>query len=165
MLAGPLQSEKTLGAKRIDECFDKSFFQTKFWYMWDTIAVEFRRYVHRFIQEFPRINTLAGVDRTPYNQYDYIIRPIEIYLKAQGVDFHYETKVTSLSSFHGSNYCKRNPFYILKTAATGLIHVELHDIVMVILGSMTACSSIGTNNSPPKALPIPDVAKTAPDGS
>lgn len=43
--------------------------------------------------------------------------------------------------------------------------MELHDIVMVTLGSMTACSSIGTNNSPPKALPILDVAKTAPDGS
>jgi len=36
-LAGPLQTEDTLGEKRIDECFDKSFFQTKFWYMWDTM--------------------------------------------------------------------------------------------------------------------------------
>jgi len=36
-LAGPFQTEKTLGAKRIDECFDKSFLQTKFWYMWDTM--------------------------------------------------------------------------------------------------------------------------------
>jgi oleate hydratase len=36
-LAGLLQTEKMLGAKRIDECFDKSFFQTKFWYMWDTM--------------------------------------------------------------------------------------------------------------------------------
>jgi oleate hydratase len=30
-LAGPLQTESTLGEKRIDECFDKPFFQTKFW--------------------------------------------------------------------------------------------------------------------------------------
>ena len=52
-------------------------------------AVEFKRYLHRFIQEFPRINSLAGVDRTPYNQYDSIILPIETYLKAQGVQFLY----------------------------------------------------------------------------
>jgi len=52
-----------------------------------------------------------------------------------------------------------------KTGATGLIHVELHDVVMVTLGSMTACSSIGSNTSHPKALPTPEVAKTAPDGS
>jgi oleate hydratase len=52
-------------------------------------AVEFRRYLHRFIQEFPRINSLAGVDRTPYNQYDSIILPIDTYLKSRGVDFRY----------------------------------------------------------------------------
>ncbi|MBB6113036.1 myosin-crossreactive antigen [Mucilaginibacter lappiensis] len=32
--------------------------------------MEFKRYLHRFIHEFVRINTLAGVDRTPYNQFD-----------------------------------------------------------------------------------------------
>jgi myosin-crossreactive antigen len=52
-------------------------------------AVEFKRYLHRFIHEFPRINSLAGVDRTPLNQYDSIILPLETYLKAQGVNFHY----------------------------------------------------------------------------
>jgi oleate hydratase len=107
------ESEKQLGTKRIDECFEKDFFTTKFWYMWDTMlatpvilkrlkliqnrfafqpwhsAVEFKRYLHRFVQEFPRINTLAGVDRTPYNQYDSIVLPLETYLKAQGVQFRY----------------------------------------------------------------------------
>lgn len=52
-------------------------------------AVEFRRYLHRFIHEFSRINTLAGVDRTPLNQYESIILPIEVYLKNQGVEFRY----------------------------------------------------------------------------
>src|ERR1700712_5300752 len=58
-------------------------------------AVEFKRYLHRFIQEFPRINSLAGVDRTPYNQYDSIILPIETYLKAQGVQFRYGSYLLS----------------------------------------------------------------------
>lgn len=31
------EPEKMLGAKRIDECFTKEFFDTKFWYMWDTM--------------------------------------------------------------------------------------------------------------------------------
>jgi len=30
-------TEKILGTKRIDECFDESFFKTNFWYMWDTM--------------------------------------------------------------------------------------------------------------------------------
>jgi oleate hydratase len=51
--------------------------------------VEFRRYLHRFIQELPRINTLAGVDRTPYNQYDSIILPLTQYLINAGVEIKY----------------------------------------------------------------------------
>lgn len=31
------EAEKLLGTKRIDECFTKEFFDTKFWYMWDTM--------------------------------------------------------------------------------------------------------------------------------
>ena len=40
-------------------------------------AVEFKRYLHRFIHEFPRINTLlGGVRRTLHNQYDSLVLPI-----------------------------------------------------------------------------------------
>jgi myosin-crossreactive antigen len=60
-------------------------------------AVEFRRYLHRFIYEFPRINTLAGVHRTPYNQHDSIILPIETYLKDQGVEFRYGLSTSCVS--------------------------------------------------------------------
>ncbi len=31
------ETEKQLGSSRIDECFEADFFQTKFWYMWDTM--------------------------------------------------------------------------------------------------------------------------------
>jgi oleate hydratase len=32
-----IEAEHKLGTKQIDECFEKSFFQTKFWYMWATM--------------------------------------------------------------------------------------------------------------------------------
>lgn len=168
------ESEKKLGTKRINECFDEAFFKTKFWYMWDTMfafqpwhsAVEFKRYLHRFIQEFPRINSLAGVDRTPYNQYDSIILPLETYLKSQGVQFHYETRVNSLSFVPGSAVTVSEIHTASsKDGATGIIHVEAGDIVFVTLGSMTACSSLGTNTTPPKPLPAVEDAKEAPDGA
>jgi oleate hydratase len=31
------ETEKQLGTKRIDECFDEGFFKTNFWFMWDTM--------------------------------------------------------------------------------------------------------------------------------
>jgi oleate hydratase len=69
-----LRSEDALGNRRIKDCFAPAFFQTNFWFMWCTTfafqpwhsAAEFRRYLLRFMHEFPRIHTLSGVYRTPY---------------------------------------------------------------------------------------------------
>jgi oleate hydratase len=125
-------------------------------------AVEFRRYLHRFIHELPRINTLAGVDRTPYNQYDSIILPITTYLAKQGVDFRYDTKVVSLSYLESKNTTV-SEIHIAEGSLTGVIHVHDPDIVMITLGSMTSASSQGTNTSPP---PVPSpTGRTPTDGS
>jgi oleate hydratase len=53
-------SEEALGTRRIEDMFAPAFFTTHFWYMWVTTfafqpwhsAVELKRYLHRFIQEF-----------------------------------------------------------------------------------------------------------------
>lgn len=65
-------SEEQLGNSRITDWLSPPFFRTNFWYMWQTTfafqpwhsAVELKRYLHRFMNEFPRIETLAGVKRT-----------------------------------------------------------------------------------------------------
>eukprot|EP01035_Chromulina_nebulosa_P015314 gene15314-20297_t len=101
--------EKTLGAKRISEMFQPSFFTTNFWFMWVTTfafqpwhsAVELKRYMHHFIQEFWRIETLGGVRRTPYNQYDSIVLPLTTWLKAQGVRFDTGVRVNDLDFAYG----------------------------------------------------------------
>jgi len=49
-----------------------------------------------FIQEIPRIDTLEGIERTPFNQYDSIILPLTRYLEAQGVEFKYGKLLPSL---------------------------------------------------------------------
>src|ERR1700720_3291032 len=62
-------SEVELAASRITDWLSPGFFHSKFWYMWATTfafqpwhsAVEFKRYLHRFMKEFTRIETLAGV--------------------------------------------------------------------------------------------------------
>src|SRR6266702_4925574 len=59
-------------------------------------AVELKRYLHRFMNEFPRIETLAGVKRTVYNQYDSIVRPLTSWLDKQGVQFIKGTHVTDV---------------------------------------------------------------------
>jgi oleate hydratase len=85
--------EETLGADCITDHLSPSFFETEFWYMWATTfafqpwhsAVEFKRYLHRFMLEFSRIETLGGVKRTVYNQFDSLVLPLQKWLEAQGV--------------------------------------------------------------------------------
>lgn len=77
--------EQLLGSRRIDEMFSDHFFQTNFWQMWRTMfafqnwhsVIELRRYFLRLVQEFPRMNTISGVRRTKFNQYDSIARPLQ----------------------------------------------------------------------------------------
>jgi oleate hydratase len=145
-------------------------------------AIEFKRYLHRFIQEFPRINSLAGVDRTPYNQYDSIILPIETYLKARGVKFQYsmltttsilcgpltiilDTRVNSFSFSPTATITVSEIHFLSDSGGSGIIHVQPNDIVFATLGSMTSCSSFGSNTTAPAPLPESSEALQAPDGA
>jgi oleate hydratase len=96
--------EDTLAASCITDWFSPDFFDTEFWYMWSTTfafqpwhsAVEFKRYLLRFMLEFSRIETLAGVKRTIYNQYHSLVLPLQTWLKAQGVHLVMDCTVTDL---------------------------------------------------------------------
>ena len=56
-------SEDDIGNSRITDWLSPAFFETNFWYMWQTTfafqpwhsAIELKRYLHRFMNEFPRI--------------------------------------------------------------------------------------------------------------
>ena len=100
----PESKEPQLNDISIEQWFAKSphIFTTNFWYMWQTTfafkkessAMELRRYMNRMILEFSRINTLEGVTRTPYNQYESIILPMRKYLEDHGVNFVDNRKIT-----------------------------------------------------------------------
>ncbi|MGL5353572.1 MAG: oleate hydratase, partial [Clostridium sp.] len=103
--------ERKLDNLTIEDWFKSSphFFETNFWYMWQTTFAfqkwsslfEFKRYMERMIFEFPRIETLEGVTRTPYNQYDSVILPIKQYLEKENVDFSIRSTVTDLDFKEG----------------------------------------------------------------
>jgi oleate hydratase len=149
-------SETSLGAKRIEDMFAPPFFQTNFWYMWVTTfafqpwhsAVELKRYLHRFIQEFPRIHTLGGVRRTPYNQYDSIVLPLVTWLKAQGVGFQTGVRVTDLDFKYGPRGKGVERLHVVRAGAPDLIAVGDDDLVFVTNGSMTTASSLGSMTRP-----------------
>ncbi|QPK64527.1 oleate hydratase [Methylomonas sp. LL1] len=152
--------EATLAATCITDWLSPTFFNTEFWYMWSTTfafqpwhsAVEFRRYLHRFMLEFSRIETLAGVKRTVYNQYDSLVVPLQSWLQAQGVRIYTGCQVMELDHKTEDDELIVTGIHILRHGRQELIAVADGDLVFVQNGSMTEASTLGTMTSAPVKL-------------
>ncbi|WP_315743298.1 MULTISPECIES: oleate hydratase [unclassified Bradyrhizobium] len=153
-------SEDKLGNSRITDWLSPPFFTTKFWYMWQTTfafqpwhsAVEFKRYLHRFMSEFPRIETLAGVKRTRFNQYDAIVKPLTNWLQGHGVNLVGGADVTdmAIATEHGKHVVKQ--LTLDDAGKISTIDVADGDLVFFQNGSMTDATSLGTQDAPPARL-------------
>ncbi len=159
-----LKDEDELGASCITDWLSPEFFETEFWYMWATTfafqpwhsAVEFKRYLHRFMMEFSRIETLAGVKRTIYNQYDSLVRPLQTWLAAQGVHFILGSKVTDLDRRQEAGKLLVTGIHYQRHGSSKTIAVKDGDLVFLQNGSMTDASSLGSMTSAPQKLTKPD---------
>lgn len=153
LLATP---EEKLDNVTIEQWFKDSphFFTTNFWYMWQTTfafqkwssAFEFRRYMNRMILEFPRIETLEGVTRTPYNQYESVILPIKAYLEGFGVDFSIRAVVEDLDFKEDS--VTVTDIHITENGKQRVIHLEENDLCIMTNGCMTDCATLGDFKTP-----------------
>lgn len=153
-------TENELGASCITDWLSSEFFETEFWFMWVTTfafqpwhsAVEFKRYLHRFMLEFSRIDTLAGVKRTIYNQYDSLVLPLQQWLKDQGVQLHTSCKVVDFDHTLNDSKLMVVAIHTIKNNKSEIIVVSDRDLVMVQNGSMTDASSLGSMTSSPAKL-------------
>ncbi len=149
--------EGALGRSRITDWMSPAFFATNFWRMWSTTfafqpwhsAVEFRRYLHRFILEFPRIETLAGVKRTIFNQFDSLVRPLEAWLIARGVKICMDCCVTDVDHRYTDGMFVVTGLQYRHLESTSTIAVRPDDLVFVQNGSMTDASSVGSMTAAP----------------
>jgi oleate hydratase len=150
--------EKELGDSAITDWLSPEFFETKFWYMWATTfafqpwhsAVEFKRYLRRFMMEFSRIETLAGVKRTVYNQYDSFVRPLQHWLQQQGVQVVLGARVEDLTL--SADDSTVTAIRYLRDGETHIVQVHPDDLVFFQNGSMTDASSYGSMQSAPPKL-------------
>ena len=152
--------EDTLAASSITDWLSPAFFETEFWYMWSTTfafqpwhsAVEFKRYMLRFLLEFSRIETLAGVKRTIYNQYDSLVLPLQTWLEAQGVHFVMDCKVTGLDHKTADGEFIVTGIHCLRQGKSEMVAVNDGDLVFLQNGSMTDASSLGSMTNAPAKL-------------
>lgn len=152
--------EDILAASCITDWLSPEFFETEFWYMWSTTfafqpwhsALEFKRYLLRFMLEFSRIETLAGVKRTIYNQYDSLVQPLQKWLETKGVRFVTECKVIDLDHKTEDGKFIVTGIHCLRQDKNEVILVNDGDLVFIQNGSMTDAFSLGSMTSAPGKL-------------
>ena len=154
-----ITSEEDLDDMTIAEWFENSphFFETNFWYMWQTTFAfqkwsslfEFKRYMERMIFEFSRIETLEGVTRTQYNQYESVILPLKAYLDSYGVDFSINATVTDLD-FKPGEEITVTAIHLDDGDGEKVINLNNGDVCIMTNGCMTDNATLGDMHTAPE---------------
>lgn len=154
--------ENTLDNLTIQDWFKNTphFFETNFWYMWQTTFAfqkwsslfEFKRYMERMIFEFSRIETLEGVTRTRYNQYESVILPLKKYLEEHQVDFSINAVVTDID-FKEGNDITAKALHIQEDGKEKIIELDDRDLCIMTNGCMTDSATLGDLHHAPAYNP------------
>jgi oleate hydratase len=157
-----ITKEEKLDDLTIEDWFKDTphFFTTNFWYMWQTTFAfqkwsslfEFKRYMERMIFEFSRIETLEGVTRTQYNQYESVIVPLKAYLDGFGVDFSINATVTDLDFKQGEGITV-TAIHIEDEEREKVIELKDGDICIMTNACMTDSATLGDINTAPEYNP------------
>lgn len=157
-----ITAEEKLDDMTIEQWFNHTphFFETNFWYMWQTTFAfqkwsslfEFKRYMERMIFEFSRIETLEGVTRTPYNQYESVILPLKAYLDEFGVDFNINATVTDLDFKQGEEITVTT-IHLEDAEGEKVIELAPGDVCIMTNACMTDSATLGDYNTPAEYNP------------
>jgi oleate hydratase len=156
--------EESLSGRRIDEWFAPNFFDTVFWHLWrSTFAfqswssvAEMRRYAVRFMHLLPGFHRLEGILRTYYSQYDSVVRPLETWLRGQGVRFLTEALVTDVDFDLGEGRKTATAIHYQTRGEPRTTPLAPGDRLFVTLGSMVEGSTTGAMD---RAAPTPETAE------
>ena len=152
-----VEPESMLDSKRITDCFSPDFFHTNFWFEWCTLfafeswhsAIEFRRYLLRFVHHFSTIDIQEDIFRTRYSQYDSMAMPLVKWLREKGVEFRMGTRITNLGFKTAGSEITVESIQFIADGIDGEIPVEKGDLVFVTNGSMTADKRFGSMTEAP----------------
>lgn len=153
-----LAGEARLGEVSIETWFGPRFLATNFWYLWASMfafqpwhsVAECRRYMLRFMHLLPGFNRLEGIVRTPFNQYDSLVRPLRDHLARAGVVFVPGVEVRDIRLVPNAGHLEPVALELIDAhGRTQLLDIGASDRVFATLGSMTAQSALGDMDTPP----------------
>ncbi len=153
--------EAMLDGRRIEEFFSGRFFSTEFWLLWSTImgslpehsAIEFRRYMNRFLYLFGHLSDMKGVMRTPINQHQALIEPLVAWLRPRGVNFLTGAFVQDINSAPTPGRVTINRLDYTRGSSVTSVAIAPEDLVLVTTGSQAADLSAGSMIEAPRPRP------------
>jgi oleate hydratase len=104
------------------------------------------------MKEFARIETLGGVKRTVYNQYDSLVLPLQVWLSEQGVQFLPDSTVVDIDSRSDNGLFVATGLQVRRHGRVDTIPVEEGSLVFFQNASMTDASSRGSMKAAPGKL-------------
>lgn len=151
------KSESAIENQTIQSFFSPSFFKSNFWVQFATTfsfqpwhsLEEFKRYILRFLQCSPVLDSQTCIRSTRYNQYDSVIFPAKKYLLEKGVNFVSNSEVTDIEFSKSGKKFLIKSLLISNNGNTEKKEISANDLVFLSLGSMTAKHTTGTMHLPP----------------
>src|SRR5262252_5496520 len=156
-----LMPEAMLDGRRIDEFFSRRFFSTEFWLLWSTImgslpehsAIEFRRYMNRFLYLFGHLSDMTGVMRTSINQHQAFIEPLVAWLRPRGVNILTGAFVQDIGFAPSPGRVTVDRLDYERGGSVTSVAVAPEDLVLVTIGSQAADLSAGSMTETPRPRP------------
>jgi oleate hydratase len=156
-----LMPEAMLDGRRIEEFFSRRFFTTEFWFLWSTImgslpdhsAIEFRRYMNRFLYLFGHLSDMTGVMRTPINQHQAFIEPLVAWLRPRGVNVLTGAFVQDIGFAPSPGRITVDRLDHMRGGSVTSVAVAPEDLVLVTTGSQAADLSAGSMTEAPRRRP------------
>jgi oleate hydratase len=151
------QPEHKIENLTIAEYFSSNFFSSNFWFQfcttfsfqpWHSVE-EFKRYILRFFQAAPTLDTHTCIRSTRYNQYESIALPLKRWLLSKGVKFKPDTDVEDIDFQKQNNKLQINKLKLVTKGAKQVQDIGKKDLVFLSLGSMSSNYSVGAMNKAP----------------
>jgi len=150
-----LTPEEELEGVSAADWFSPEFTKSVFWYCWSSMLafrdyhslIEVRRYLTRFMMYAGGLTHLVGIMHTEYNEYDSIIKPLQIWLESKGVQFRIGTSVIDVDITNAPQETVVTGLTVKDPVGTHHIELTRDDLVFFTSGSLTQNATTGSTNT------------------
>ncbi|WP_414040126.1 oleate hydratase [Acidithiobacillus sp. M4-SHS-6] len=152
-----LKRKDELDGITIEEYFSKGFLQTNFWFFWRTMfafqnwhsLLEFKLYMHRFMDLIDGLHDMSSLVFPKYNQFDSFVTPLIRMLRDKGVKCQFNTRVYDLDMEENGDNRIVTAIRCQVDGRDTSIAISPRDLVFALTGSMTEGTAYGDMDTVP----------------